>query len=259
VRSHLLPKAVTRPNVPGNRLIQAGPGLRPRSRWDSWYDDKLVIREGEDILARYDSRGIEELSRLKLIWKSWEPEMSLTASVIVEPGMPSFGVRKVTCKNPPMLRLFFLSLLWRAAATNRPEFREIHVDKDHLDLLRRMVHDGDPEPLDFYPTTLLQIASRGPTHNFVPIALDDTFDPGDGVMYRHHIFRFYFDGLIAHMHRSKNTKGIEPFVVGCGPELVVQMQLVDDSFQLGNLRRLTTETMLRWPDVITNMPDVKKK
>ena len=66
--------------------------------------------------------------------------------------MPSFGVRKVSCKDPAMLRLFFLSLLWGAAATNRPEFREIHVDKDHLDRLRRMVHDGDPVPLDFYPT-----------------------------------------------------------------------------------------------------------
>jgi hypothetical protein len=204
VRSHLLLKAVTRPGVPGNRLIEGGQGLRPKSRWDSWYDDELVTRDGEDILARYDSRAIKELSRLKLIWKSWEPETSLAGSVIAAPGMPSFGVRKVTCKEPAMLRLFFLSLLWRAAATNRPEFREVRVDKDHLDRLRRMVRDGDPEPLDFYPTTLLQIASRGPAHNLVPIAEDNTFDIGDGLVHRHHVFRFYFDGLIAHMHCSKS-------------------------------------------------------
>ena len=240
-------------------MIEAGSGLRPKSRWDSWYDDKLVTRGGENILARYDSWAIEELNRLKLIWKSWEPETSLAASVIAAPGMPSFGVRKVTCKDPAMFRLFFLSLLWRAATTNRPEFREIRVDNDLLDRLQRMVRDGDPEPLDFYPTTLLQIASRGPAHNLAPFAEDNTFDTGDGVMHQHHVFRFYFDGLIAHMHRSKSIEGIEPFVVGCGPELVVQMQLFDDSFQLRNLRRLTAKTMLRWPDVIANMPDVKKK
>jgi hypothetical protein len=261
VRSHLIPKAVTRPSVRGNRLIESDGRLRPKSRWDSWYDDKLVTSEGEHILARYDSWAIEELCRLELIWKSWktETETSLASSVKSTPGMPSFGLRKVRCKNPRMLRLFFLSLLWRAAATNRPEFREVHVDKEHLDRLRRMVHDGEPEPMDFYPTTLLQIASRGPAHNLTPIAEDNTFDIGDGVMHRHHIFRFYFDGLIAHMHRSRSIEGIEPFIVGCSPDLVVQMQLLNDSFQMTNLADLWAGTMMRWPDVIANMPNVKEK
>lgn len=216
--------------------------------WDSWYDDELVIREGEDILARYDSWAIQELSRLELIWKSWGPTTSLADSVTAVPGLPSFGLRKVTCKNPSMLRLFFLSLLWRAGATRRVEFQDIQLDKVDLARLQMMVRNGDPNPLDFYPTTLLQIASRGPVHNLGPIARDSTFDTGDGVERRHHVFRFYFDGLIAHMHRSMiSLTGIEPFIVGCGHDLVVQMQLFDDSFQLANLGRLVAEDMRRWP------------
>jgi hypothetical protein len=189
-----------------------------------------------------------------LIWTSWDSATSLADSVVAAPGLPSLGLRKVTCKKPAILRLFFLSLLWRAAATNRVEFRDIQVDEVDLDRLQKMVRDSDPNPLDFFPTTLLQIASRGPAHNLVPIAWDNTFDFGDGFIRRHNVFRFYFDGLIAHMHRSMaSVAGLEPFIVGGGPELVVQMQLFDDSFQLANLKQLVAENMVRWPNVTAKL------
>jgi hypothetical protein len=159
-----------------------------------------------------------------------------------------------------MLRLFFLSLLWRAAATKRVEFRDIQLVRKDLSRLQRMVRDGDPNPLHFYPTTLLQIASRGPAHNLVPIAIDSLVDTGDGVMHRDHVFRFYFDGLIARMHRSmESIKGLEPFIVGGGSNLVVQMQLFDDSFQLGNLGRLVAESLRRWPEASLKITHGRKK
>lgn len=261
VRSHLLPKAVTRPSVRGNFFIQGGyRELPPKIKWDSWYDDDLVTRDGENILARYDSWAIQELSRLELIWKSWGPTTCLGNSVTVKPGFPSFGVRTVKCKNPSLLRLFFLSLLWRASATGRPEFQGIQLRDDHLDQLQRMVRDGDPNPLGFYPTTLLQIASRGPAHNLVPLSIDNTFDTGAGGVGRHHVFRFYFDGLIANMHRSKDTiEGLEPFIVGAGVDLVVQMQLYEDSFQLGNLVKLVAENARQWPEQTAKITGRSKK
>jgi hypothetical protein len=260
VRSHLLPKALTRPSVRGSRFIESGYGLPPRNRWDSWYDDELVTRDGEDILARYDSWAIQELSRLELIWKSWRPATAFAESVVTKPGMPSFGLRRVSCENPSTLRLFFLSLLWRAAATKRIEFRDIQLDEDHLERLRKMVRDGDPSPLEFYPTTLLQIASRGPAHNFVPVAIDSTIDTGDGVKHRDHVFRFYFDGLIARMHRSMDSvKGLERLIVGGDSDLVVQMQLFDDSFQFANLKRLVAESVQRWPEASTKITRGRKK
>ncbi len=229
-------------------MIESGRRLLPRTRGDSWYDDELETREGEDILARYDSWAIRELSRLQLIWKSWGLATSFVESIVAKEGMPSFGLRKVSCENASMLRLFFLSLLWRAAATKRAEFQDVQIVSDDLERLRRMVREGDPNPLDFYPTTLLQIASRGPMHNLVPIEMDSMVDIGDGVMRRVHVFRFYFDGLIARMHPSMTAiKEIEPFIVGGGPELVVQMQLFEDSFQFGNLQRLVLESVLQWP------------
>jgi len=123
-----------------------------------------------------------------------------------------------------------------------------------------MVRDGDPEPLNFYPTNLLQIASRGPAHNFGPIVRDTTFDAGDRVMHLHNVIRFYFDGLIAHMHREMaSIEGVQPFLVGGSRELVVQLQLFDDSFQLANLERLVAEDVIRWPDTTARLTASSKR
>ena len=83
-------------------------------------------------------------------------------------------------------------------------------------------------------------------HNLVPIEMDGMVDTGDGVAHRVHVFRFYFDGLIARMHPSlTGIEELKPFIVGGGPELVIQMQLFEDSFQFANLQRLVAESVLR--------------
>ena len=70
-KSHLIPLSLTSPSTKGERFIEAGRGLRPIRRFTSWYDQQLVIREGEKILSEIDTAGIEELRRLKLIWSGW--------------------------------------------------------------------------------------------------------------------------------------------------------------------------------------------
>lgn len=38
-----------------------------------------------------------------------------------------WGFRKVNFSDPKLMRLFLLSLLWRAAATDREDFNEIEI------------------------------------------------------------------------------------------------------------------------------------
>jgi hypothetical protein len=49
VKAHIIPKALTRPAEKGLPFVQGGQGSRPVRRWDSWYDDHLVIQAGENI------------------------------------------------------------------------------------------------------------------------------------------------------------------------------------------------------------------
>jgi hypothetical protein len=260
VEAHILPRALTKPALAGRNFIQFGEGKRPIRRWSSWYDRELVTCEGEKILSGYDDWAIAELRRLKLVWQSWGPMISLSTGDSIKVDSSGYGLRQLRCSDPDKLRLFFLSLLWRAAATTRPEFREIQLGTDHLEHLRIMVRDGNPRPLDFYPTTLLQIASMGPTHNFAPIAMDDMVDIGNGVTSRQYVFRFYFDGLVARMLRPiegvDRTKGIESLVVGSGPTLVVQTQPLVGSFQIDNLNRVIVESQFRWPEATGRLTSV---
>lgn len=73
VKSHIIPKALTRPRVPGSKFLQLDPlydGTRYIRRSDSWYDKGTVTREGEDYLSDLDSFAIDQLRLHGLVWSS---------------------------------------------------------------------------------------------------------------------------------------------------------------------------------------------
>jgi hypothetical protein len=70
VKCHIIPAALTPPEVKGDPLHQGGQGRSVR-RISSWYDKALVTRAGEEFLRDLDTWGIRELRQQKLIWSSW--------------------------------------------------------------------------------------------------------------------------------------------------------------------------------------------
>jgi hypothetical protein len=146
VKSHLIPLAFTKPESPGLPLIESGPGKRPIRKWTSWYDAQLVTSEGEAILQAYDGWAVSELRRHKLVWSGWGPMLRLSVEGFnAFPGTP-WGVRRVTGIDPVRLRLFFLSLLWRAAASQLDGFNEVSLREAELARIRGMVVDAQHEP-----------------------------------------------------------------------------------------------------------------
>jgi hypothetical protein len=255
IKSHLLPKALTRPEVAGCPFIQSGGGTRPIRRWDSWYDRELVTQVGEDILADLDTKAISILRKHKLVWSSWGPMQRLCASdhqtMVAEVGC---GVRRIQGVEGEALRLFFISLLWRAAATNLREFHEVAVHEPDLETLRTMILNQNVHPLSFYPATLIQLSTQGEFHNHAPIAQDKlipSFDdqPGRKIP----VFRFYLDGLVAHIHNHASDDGytdaLGDLIVGANTTLVVTTVTYEQSFQKKNLEVLKIETMEDWPRV----------
>jgi hypothetical protein len=120
--------------------------------------------------------------------------------------------------------MFFLSLLWRAAATALREFREIKLDVDHLAKLREMLVTNNPEPLDFYPVELVQLSTIGMVHNLTPWASEKLIPAIPGrPSHSIPIFRFYFDGLVVHFHFVRHQRrkcgraaGRQEEVASCG-------------------------------------------
>jgi hypothetical protein len=98
------------------------------------------------------------------------------------------------------LRLFFLSLLWRAAATSLFEFNSVSMSANELTQLREMVLHGEVKPYHFYPVTLAQLSTRIFPHNTSrlikrqPMVDSNTGELVDGALREIDHYRFYFDG-----------------------------------------------------------------
>jgi hypothetical protein len=182
----------------------AGAAARPVKRFDAWYDPHLVIRAGEDILESYDTWAIQELRRHHMVWSSWE-----SASTVPPPheaDHPQMGFRVFEDFDPGRLRLFFASILWRAAASKRPEFSGINMPDADFARLTASVRNRAPLPDDFYPVTLMQFSTLGDIHLAAPQALMKSVTDDEGnILGATPAFRFYFDGLISYFHGPQHA------------------------------------------------------
>lgn len=251
-RSHILPKALTRAEGLAPGLTQYGQGKAER-RSSSWYDPAMVTEAGEKILSNYDDWGIKTLREYKMVWSGWGPMESLS-DVRFIPGTP-WGQRKIEFRDvevPRRLRLFLLSILWRAAATVRSEFAEITLSSEHLEKLRAMVLKEEPEPLDFYPATLVQLSTLGTRHNMAPIASTKQIPPvGEKAGWNEPIFRFMIDGLIIHFSRlsieENAAKDLGRLRVGNGNALTLNTVRYEDSAEAQNMEIVMLEAALGRP------------
>ena len=104
--------------------------------------------------------------------------------------------------------------------------------------------------LSFYPVTLIQLSTRGEIHNTAPIFVTKPVPVvGDLPSRKIPMFRFYFDGLIAHIHRQnadEHAHELGELVVGAGAEAKVVTVPYEKSFEKENLGHVIRESY-GWP------------
>jgi hypothetical protein len=257
VKAHLIPKALTRPAVAGLPFVENRLGSRSARKWSSWYDSKLVTAEGEAVLTALDNWAIPELRKHKLVWSGWGPLQSLAHGHDHDPiGNTGFGLRKVSGLDANRLRLFFLSLLWRAAASTLHGFAEIKLPPQELEKLREMLLADDPGAPTYFSIHLIQISTLGPVQNLTPIAQTKTI-PAVGNVQEHTrpIFRFYFEGLVAHIHLDAEYESdkLGPLVLGQEESITITTVTYEQSFQRKNLMNIIAEAYMNWPDLMAKL------
>lgn len=198
IKCHLLPRALTVPPERGEVRVEAGEGRLPIARYDSWFDKTIVTRKGEDIFEALDTFAIAELRRQKLVWSSWA-EYENVCPIGSDRIDDQWGLRHVEFSDPERLRLFCLSLLWRAATTNLTGFSTITLPPSRLGLLTDMLLSNRATPFEHFPVHLIQLRTRGGWHNQSPIKQIKRFADADGAEREMGTFRFYMDGLVIHI------------------------------------------------------------
>lgn len=249
VKSHIIPESLTSPSIKGNYFLQIDESKgRSKKRWTSWYDKRLVCERGENHLSEIDNWAITELRKHKLVWSGWGNRKSIKYKKIK--GV-SFGIRVVSGIDKEKLRLFFLSVLWRAASSSLEEFSSIKVSKNELEKLRIMILLKSIKPLSFFPCQLTQLTTKGITHNQSPI--QSTIPSLDSMKNNNaekdlSVFRFYFDGLVTNIYLNMqlndyDVKKIGGVFVGAEESIIVTAVPFDKSLQINRLFSVITKNM----------------
>lgn len=251
VKSHIIPAALTKPAYPGGMLFQHGSGRRAQKRRTSWYDPAMLSAEGEKVLSDLDDWGIKFLRRERLVWSGFgpinrvEPDISLSD---LGPDLHDYGMRNLMVAEAENLRRFFLSLLWRASVSMLPEMDEVQLSENDQDQLASYLLGKEGLPLTFFPCWLTQHHQVGFPHNQTPIRRVKTFpsvvgSPEQAVS----IYRFYFDGLVAHFHEidegDANRIANSPLTVGYSNELAITCIPWSRSAQLENVMHVVRESL----------------
>lgn len=169
------------------------------------------------------------------MWSGWGDDVDLGNLHTKYSGY--LGIREVAL-DTEKLRRFFFSLLWRAAASTRYEFKNVSVSAKDLERLRlTLLGQEDPE-LTFFPVQLTQISTKGIMHNQTPYPdvkyIPNLNDP-DAAPEEMPTIRFYFDGLVAHvatkLPASYDAEQIGNLILGGGPTIVLSTVTFEDSLQ----------------------------
>lgn len=238
VDCHLVPRSLTCPSIRGGYFIEAGSGQRPTKRWNSWYDNRLVTRAGEDVLEKFDDWAVRELRRHELVWSGWTGVPTLAGLIGIDEST-GMGLRIVSGLDTSRFRVFLLSVLWRFAASRRPEAQQIQLPAEDLERLRSLVLSGSPGDIAFYPSVVTQISTIGGRHNMAPEQRALSLPP---FLSDAPALRFYFDGLVVNTlvgqldaHVARSAGGV---FVGGHAELGVSTITFERSLQLSRFEEL---------------------
>ena len=244
-RSHIIPRFVGDKALgQAHRIEMRELGERPKLVFNSWTDPELCGQKGEERLRDIDTAGSKVFQKQGLSWRHFP----LTdASKRTELGDSEIELIELSEVDATTLRMFFLSVLWRCAASTRVQFAEISMPPAHLEYLRQIVA-GETEPNDSdWPATLLLLTSKGEPQIQAPMAQEIDLRSLGFDLPSVPIFRFFFDGLIVHMGRSPADDTLLDNwggrVVGVDDKLTMMGRPYEKSWQEDNLYQLQHELL----------------
>jgi hypothetical protein len=116
------------------------------------YDPNILCRRCDnDILNKlYDDYGSKVCwgyEKMDLNMKTYHSSSDPNVKWIIEENVDS-----------RRMKLFFLSILWRAHLSGMPSFKEVDLGLKHSQRIKTMIKNNDPGTIDEYPVLLLHYA-----------------------------------------------------------------------------------------------------
>lgn len=237
VKSHIIPQAFTRRVFPKFPFMEMDGEIRPKRQWSSWYDGELVCDEAEKLFAKWDSYAAKVLADNGLTFRSGKQRI-LDPHKFIE----------IDGTHVEQIRLFGLSLLWRAAATKLEAFRDVELIPSNLEILRRMLVNEDAGACTDFPMLLIAHSDGIECAPIGPMSVSNL----QGVPF----FRFFLDGVVAYIGKEPASKSASRFgkwLVGSDPALLLYTMPYEGSWQDRATHAAALDTMSGWGDPWRNI------
>lgn len=179
VKAHIVPEGFYRRVQRGAHALKVltnTPGVYPRKSPVGEYDDGILCQECENKFGLWDDYAQRLIT-----------EESLKAAELRKAGqIVGYRFEEYDYK---LLKLFFLSVAWRASVSNRAFFKRVHLGY-HEHRILEMLKANDPGSTTEYGVSLAYF-----TDQYGDVFLDPHPERWDGVNY----LRIYLGGLVAYV------------------------------------------------------------
>ena len=168
VKAHIVPKAFYElpPQSEGtNRLLTNTPGQFPKKIPVGIYDDAIVTSEGESLFDPWDNYACEVLLNR---FKEFTP-------LCKSHQLAGWQLEDVDYAR---LKLFGLSVLWRAHASTKPAFQKVKLGA-HESKIRDLLLRKEPAKAENYSVCFIRWIDDG----FGPVFMDPFPERYDGVKF----------------------------------------------------------------------------
>lgn len=191
IKAHIIPEKFylidpndKRPQI----LVTDTKGVFPKKSWKGVYDKTIVTKDGEEFFLTLDDYAG------KLLVEQFHAKVP----IIINNKLLGF---RLDCYDYKLLKLFFISLLWRAGVSSQPFFKNVKLGP-HEENLKNAILNSEPGDSDFYSVLLA-------VYDFeenVSKIMDPFPSKFDGIRY----YTFYLGNFIAYIKVDKQ-KAVSPF------------------------------------------------
>lgn len=205
-RSHLIPNAFMRRAGP-EPFMESDGKSRSKKRQTGWYDATILGVAGEALIARYDDAAARCFIDRGFTYRTRRSQRDLTQLVDDFVADETYVVENV---DVGQIRLFAMSLLWRAAVTRLDPFARVSVSPRHLSDVGARLRAGDPGHYLDYPVWFGVFNGTIELPKIPPVQSKEI-----------PFVRFFLDGVTCYISPRRRVQKIEtcPFpIMGAEPD-----------------------------------------
>lgn len=183
-KAHIIPESfylIDKNSKQPSKLITDTKGVYPKKNWSGVYDKTIVTQEGEKIFLEWDNYAykllVEQFSTARPIKRD---------NLIIAYCYDTYDYKK--------LKLFFLSVLWRAGISSHSFFKRVGLGP-HAETVKEAILKSNPGDGNFYSTLL---AIFDDDRSWAKI-IDPFSTRHDGIRFH----RFYLGNIVADIKVDK--------------------------------------------------------